>query len=162
MIPCSEKEHPRKGFSTVATVTVIMRACIYAVEGKRSIHMPVNGLQRVCQKLSSRNVRLVGHDDESVSGVAQQPQCINDSGNELEFIDRPRRPVFPVLENRPIDDTVAVQKNRGVRHFGSCRPDRMLPCDEAPHGTIRHEGSYCMERRCRRLPLPSSPHRRIR
>ena len=80
-------------------------------------HFPVHRIHRGTRLRPARYVRLVGYDDEEIAGRFEESAARRDVIINFEIASLLRRIGPAFADNRLVDNTVAIEKDRAPRYF---------------------------------------------
>jgi hypothetical protein len=94
--------------STVAIIGIGVKADLDIVNRKLSAQEIVHGFDDVAALLAGGDIRLVGDDDQGEARLAQGGQCLQDFGEDFEFLDSVRRIGRSVPHMGPYQNAIAI------------------------------------------------------
>ena len=94
---------------TPVSVVVITHAEL--VDRQLRAQSGIDRLHSVARLRAARDVGLIGHDDEAITGRFQARERVLDVGQHAELVDSRRRKRFAVADDSRVQDAVAIEKD---------------------------------------------------
>ena len=106
------QKHSRLGFAAIAVVHIVVLTDFRGIEPQTLLQMTIDCVNGFARLGSASNIRLVGHHDQAESVTPQHGERSGDVGWNNDFRDRHRRKGLAVADQRIIEDTVPIKKDR--------------------------------------------------
>ncbi len=149
--PGPGKQHAGLRLSAITGIAVVVIAGDEAVNRQVQRQAGIDRLNGILTSRASRDIGLVGHDDEEKSCLLQAPQTFGYSRKNLDFRDTGRGMRLPLPNNGAIYYPVAIKENSAPfghdrhltadSHLVSCALS--FGCDTSKCQTTAWEASEC-------------------
>jgi len=102
-----------------------IEADFHAVDGKQFAHPGVHFLDGLPVERTAPDIRLIRRDHQEKAGIVQEGASLFHPREQFELLDTVGRKRSAVADNCPVDDAVAVEKNRPVPPVGGLSSNQM-------------------------------------